>query len=97
MYRWRTVPAPDFEDRNVLFLLADSPKSATWETKGQKGWNPKPSAFYNFAYLLFCHPPVLPTPHPPPCDPTFTVQFLSTNKLGDLRSRCTIIGLHLCK
>ena len=46
----------------MLFLLADSPKSATWEAKGQKGRNPKPSAFYNSAYLLFCHLPVLPTP-----------------------------------
>lgn len=28
---------------------------------------------------------------------TFTVQFLSTNKLGDLRSQCTIGGLRQCR
>lgn len=28
---------------------------------------------------------------------TLTTQFLSTRRLGDFKSRCTIIGVQLCK
>jgi hypothetical protein len=76
-----TVPATDFDDMKVFALNLDKPKSHTW-----------PKMQDEFIYV---------TRHPVTfskwklhfsCYYTFIVQFLSTNKFGDLRSQCTIGG-----
>lgn len=72
-----TVPATDFDDMNVLALNLERPKSHTWKKHFRISKLQNSTFDSKVSRQQF----------------TFTFQFLSTNKLGDFRSQCTMGGL----